>query len=203
MARVPTIFIPGALMDLGGGDPFLNLHREMNRLFDDVIRGGGVPAGSAGGGQASMLLAPHMDVSETDGEIRIQAEMPGVTEQDIDVSLNQDVLTIRGEKKQERKEERQGVHFTERNFGTFQRSLRLPFSINPDQVQARFENGVLTVTLPKGQPQEQVRRIQVQGSQQAQAGIGQHNVSPAQQGSQGTNGGGQQDGAGASGAARD
>ncbi|MFC7557172.1 Hsp20/alpha crystallin family protein [Pseudoroseomonas wenyumeiae] len=136
-----------------------------------------------------MLLAPHMDVSETDGEIRIQAEMPGVTEQDIDVSLNQDVLTIRGEKKQERKEERQGVHFTERNFGTFQRSLRLPFSINPDQVQARFENGVLTVTLPKGQPQEQVHRIQVQGSQQAQAGIGQHNVSPAQQGSQGTNGG--------------
>lgn len=201
MARVPTVFTPGALMGFGGGDPFLTLHREMNRLFDDVVRGGGVPTGSAGGGQTSMLLAPHMDVSETEGEIRIQAEMPGVTEQDIDVSLNQDVLTIRGEKKQERKEERQGVHFTERSFGTFQRSLRLPFSINPDQVQARFENGVLTVTLPKVQPQERVHRIQVQGGQQPQASIGQINATPAQQGTQGANGSSQQEGA-ASGAAQ-
>ena len=133
-----------------------------------------------------MLLAPHMDVSETDKELRLQAELPGVSESDIEVSLNEDVLTIRAEKKQERKEEREGVHFSERAFGTFQRSLRLPFQVNPDQVQARFENGVLSVILPKTQLQERSRRIQIQGTQQ-QASIGQDQAS---QGGQGASSGG-------------
>ena len=160
MARVPSLFSPGGLM--GAGDPFLTLHREMNRLFDDVMRGGGSPSGGQGG--QPTVLAPHMDVSETDKEVRIQAELPGVSENDVELSLNDDVLTIRAEKKQERKEEREGVHISERSFGTFQRSLRLPFQVNPDQVQARFENGVLRVTLPKTAPQERSRRIQIQGS---------------------------------------
>jgi HSP20 family protein len=171
MARVPSLFSPGSLLGTGGSDPFLTLHREMNRLFDDVLRGGPVSSGGQGGSQGGVLLAPHMDVSETDKELRIQAELPGVSENDIDVSLHEDVLTIRAEKKQERKEEREGVHFSERAFGTFQRSLRLPFQVNPDQVQARFANGVLSVTLPKTQPQERSRRIQIQSAQQ-QASIG-------------------------------
>lgn len=171
MARVPSLFSPGSLLGTGGSDPFLTLHREMNRLFDDVLRGGPVSSGGQGGSQGGVLLAPHMDVSETDKELRIQAELPGVSENDIDVSLHEDVLTIRAEKKQERKEEREGVHFSERAFGTFQRSLRLPFQVNPDQVQARFANGVLSVTLPKTQPQERSWRIQIQSAQQ-QASIG-------------------------------
>jgi HSP20 family protein len=173
MARVPSLFSPGGLWGAGGSDPFLTLHQEMNRLFDDVLRGGLVSSGGPGGNQTGALLAPHMEVSETDRELRIQAELPGVSEQDIEVSLNEDVLTIRAEKKQERKEEREGVHFSERSFGTFQRSLRLPFQVNPDQVQARFANGVLSVTLPKMQAQQQSRRIQIQGAgQQAQIGQG-------------------------------
>jgi HSP20 family protein len=125
MARVPSLFSPGSLLGAGAADPFLTLHREMNRLFDDVLRGGPVPEGGQGGSsQGGVLLAPRMDVSETDNEVRIQAELPGVSENDIDVSLNEDLLTIRAEKKQERKEERQGLHFSERSFGTFQRSLR-------------------------------------------------------------------------------
>jgi HSP20 family protein len=172
MARVPSLFSPGSLLGTGGSDPFLTLHREINRLFDDVLHGGPVSSGGQGGSQGGVLLAPHMDVSETDKELRIQAELPGVSENDIDVSLHEDVLTIRAEKKQERKEEREGVHFSERAFGTFQRSLRLPFQVNPDQVQARFANGVLSVTLPKTQPQERSRRIQIQSAQQ-QASIGQ------------------------------
>jgi HSP20 family protein len=172
MARVPSLFSPSSLLGTGGSDPFLTLHREMNRLFDDVLRGGSVSSGRQDGSQGGMLLAPHMDVSETDKELRIQAELPGVSEKDIDVSLNEDVLTIRAEKKQERKEEREGMHFSERAFGTFQRSLRLAFQVNPDQVQARFENGVLSVTLPKAQSQERSRRIQIQGAQQ-QTSIGQ------------------------------
>lgn len=165
MARVPSLFSPGSPLGVGG-DPFLTLHREMNRLFDDVLRGGALPAGGQSGSEGGVLLAPHMDVSETEKELRIRAELPGVSEKDIDISLNDDVLTIRAEKRQERKEEREGVHFSERSFGTFQRSLRLPFQVNPDQVQARFENGVLSVTLPKTQPQERSRRIQVQGAPQ-------------------------------------
>jgi HSP20 family protein len=181
MARVPSLFSPGSLLATGGSDPFLTLHREMNRLFDDVLRGGSVSSGGQGGSQGDVLLAPHMDVSETDKEVRVQAELPGVSENDIDVSLHEEVLTIRAEKKQERKEEREGVHFSERAFGTFQRSLRLPFQLNPDQVQARFENGVLSVTLPKVQPQERSRRIQVQGAQQ-QASIGQDQAGQGGQG---------------------
>jgi len=102
-------------------------------------------------------------VSETEKEIRITAELPGVTEQDIDVSLDDDMLTIRGEKRFERTDEKETFHFVECSYGTFQRSLRLPFAVNPDQVQASFENGVLTVTLPKTGRQERSRRIQVQG----------------------------------------
>jgi HSP20 family protein len=151
------------MMGFGGADPFLTLHREMNRLFDDVMRGGGVATGGQGSSESGVLLAPQMDVTETDKEVRIKAELPGVTDNDVQVSLDENVLTIRAEKRQERRDEREGVHFSERTFGTFQRSLRLPFQVNPDQVRARFENGVLTVTLPKAQPQERSRRIQVQG----------------------------------------
>jgi HSP20 family protein len=162
MALVPSLFTPGSVF--GPTDPFLTLHREMNRLFDDVLRGG--PAATTSGqARTGVLLAPSMDVTETDKEVRIQAELPGVTDKDVDVSLNDDVLTVRAEKRQERKEEREGVHFSERAYGTFQRSLRLPFQVNPDQIQARFENGVLNITLPKAPQHERVRRIQVQGAQ--------------------------------------
>lgn len=106
MARFPTLFSPGSLLGAGGNDPFRTLHREMNRLFDDVLQGGRAPSGAYGGqgsSQGEMLLAPHMDVTETDKELRIDAELPGVSEKDIAVELNEDVLTIRAEKKQDRK----------------------------------------------------------------------------------------------------
>ena len=164
MARNPmTPFRPGGGMV--PGDPFLSLHREMNRLFDDVFRGSGLPAatGSQGQGDVGTFVNASMNVSETDKEIRITAELPGVTEQDIDISLDDDVLTIRGEKKFERTDDKENFHFVERSYGTFQRSLRLPFPVDPEQVQANFENGVLTVTVPKIGRQERTRRIQVQG----------------------------------------
>jgi HSP20 family protein len=147
------------------GDPVLSLHREMNRLFDDVFRGAGLPAatGNQGQGRVGNFVNASMNVSETENEIRITAELLGVTEQDIDVSLDDAVLTIRGEKKFERTDDKENFHFGERSYGTFQRSLRLPYPVNPEQVQARFENGVLTVTVPKTGRQERSRRIQVQG----------------------------------------
>jgi HSP20 family protein len=119
--------------------------------------------GSQGQGDVGNFVNTSINVSETENEIRITAQLPGVTEQDIDVSLDDDVLTIWGEKGFERTDDKENFHFVERSYGTFQRSLRLPFPIDPDQVQARFENGVLTVTVPKTGRQERSRRIQVQG----------------------------------------
>ena len=109
------------------------------------------------------MLMPHIDVSETDRELKICAELPGVSEKDIDVRLEDDVLVIRAEKKFERKDEKENYHFMERSYGTFQRALRLPGPVDPDQVQASFENGVLTVSVPKSEQQERSRRIQIQG----------------------------------------
>jgi HSP20 family protein len=156
-----TPFRPGGLF--WGGDPFLSLHREVNRLFDDALRGG--TPGASGEGQApGGFVNARMNVSETDKEIRVTVELPGVSENDIDVSLDDDLLTIRGEKRIENRDETENFHFVERSFGSFQRSLRLPFSVDPEKVQADFQNGVLTVTLPKTVEQERSRRIQVKGA---------------------------------------
>jgi HSP20 family protein len=168
MARNPLTPFGRAGLFGGGLDPFLNLQREMNRMFDDVFRGPGLPAAGEGQGQGAMtnFINTNINVSETDKEIRISAELPGVTEKDIDVTLEDDVLTIRGEKKFERTEggEKENYHFIERSYGTFQRSLRLPSSVSPEQVNAKFENGVLTVTLPKTAEPERTRKIQIQGA---------------------------------------
>ncbi len=176
MARNPLSPYRGSMLG-SGFDPLFSLHREMNRLFDEVM-GGGLPV--SGGQNSGNIINANMNVSETEHEIRISAEMPGVNEQDIDVSLNDDVLTIRGEKRMERTNEKENFHFVERSYGTFQRSVRLPFSVDPEQVRASFENGVLTVTLPKSAQQERTRRIQVQrgatgrqGAQMLQSARGQ------------------------------
>ena len=142
----------------GAGDPFMSLHREMNRLFDDVFRGAVAPSE----GRETDFVPARMNVSETDNEIRIAAELPGVPSEEVEVTLDNDVVTIRGEKRFERKDEKENFHFVERSYGTFQRSLRLPFPVESDQISARFDNGVLTVTVPKGKAQERSRRIQVQ-----------------------------------------
>lgn len=156
MARNPLSPYRSGLGIYGGTDPFTSLHREMNRLFDDAYRGG------SGVGD---LIQMEIDVSETENEYRVKAELPGVSEDDVDLRLEDNVLTIRGEKKFERTEggEKEDYHFVERSYGTFQRSLRLPTRVDTDNVRADCENGVLTINLPKAQQQEQRRRIQVQG----------------------------------------
>jgi HSP20 family protein len=166
MARTQlSQFRPGGLTERGlGEDPFMSLHREMNRLFDDVFRG--VPTAGSRGVPGGDFVTAHMDVSETENEVRICAELPDVSQDDVEVSLDDDVLTIRGEKKLERKNDKENYHFMERSYGTFQRSLRLPFPVDPDQVQADFNNDVLTVTLPKTKAQDRSRRIQIQGGSQ-------------------------------------
>jgi HSP20 family protein len=151
------------------GDPMF----AFQRLFDDVFRGFSMPAiaGATGAGLGSVMM-PQMDVRETENELRIAVEMPGVSPDDVDIQIDDDLLTIRGEKKLERQEDRENTHFTERAYGTFQRILRLPFKVDATQVQARFDNGVLAVTLPKPSGREASRRISVQSGAQQPSGNG-------------------------------
>ena len=130
-----------------------------------------------------------MNVSEAENEIRITAELPGVSQDDVEIAVDDDVLTIRAEKRLEKKDEKERFHFVERTYGTFQRSLRLPFPVDPEQVRANFENGVLTVTLPKTKAQDRSRRIQIQGGSAAgQNGEAGGQGSGASMGSQGSGG---------------
>src|SRR5882672_3080388 len=138
------------------GDPFLMLRREMEQLFDNVVRGPS-PASSVG----ATVVAPRMDISEDDKEIKVVAEMPGATPDNVEVVIDDDVLTIRGEREQERETSRKNYHLIERSVGVFQRTLRLPAPVSADQVQARFDNGVLTVTIPKTGTKERSRRVQI------------------------------------------
>lgn len=152
-----------ALAPMGGGDPFLTLHRELNRVFDDVFRSSsGTPAAAAA------MVPMHMDVTEDEKAIRIVAELPGVSENDIQVELNDDVLTIRGEKRSQYEDAQH--HVRERMYGAFSRSIQLPFAADPNRLEAGFANGVLTVTVPKEAAQQQVHRIQIRPGASGQSG---------------------------------
>ena len=132
-------------------DPFGMLRSEMDRLFDTFF-GGGLPTFpspfGSGVGRSSMLV-PRIDVKETDKEIIIEAELPGAEEKDISVTLQNGILTLQGEKKIEYDEEKENFRMMERSYGSFQRSLRLPDTVDEDKVEARFDNGILKVSLPK------------------------------------------------------
>jgi HSP20 family protein len=129
----------------GGVSPFLHLQREMKRMFDDLR----FDFGTSLLGEASegALLMPRLEIRESDKDMRVIAELPGVSEKDIDVSLDDDVLTIRAEKQSEHTGEKENTHFSERAFGTFQRSMRLPYRVEPNELKATFADGVLTVTI--------------------------------------------------------
>jgi HSP20 family protein len=143
-------------------DPFLQIRREMNRLFDDVFGGFGLPS-VLGPALRQMPAAPKIDVSETDNEIQVTAEMPGIDQNDVEVLLEDDRLIIRGEKKEERENEDRNYHVRERVQGAFSRTLPLPFAPDPNQVKAEFKNGVMTITIPKPQEVKQKQhRIEVQ-----------------------------------------
>ena len=138
-------------------DPFLTLHREMNRLFDDVFRGFGGPGSSPS--MEGRLAWPKVELSETDKALTVSAELPGMSEKDVQVEIANGVLTIRGEKKAEHKGE--GRYFSERYYGAFERQIPLD-DVQEDKVEAAFKNGVLTVSLPKSDtPRAGVKRIAI------------------------------------------
>jgi Molecular chaperone (small heat shock protein) len=139
-------------------NPFISLQREIDRLFDDFTRG--FPALSTGG---AAELPPNLDVTETDKQIEITAELPGLEEKDVQVNLADNVLTIRGEKKAEKEEKDKAYRLVECSYGSFVRSLELPDGVNADAIKASIDKGVLKVTVPKPAP-VQVKKIDVKAA---------------------------------------
>jgi HSP20 family protein len=132
----------------------------MNRLFEEFFADFERPFSglitSPSFGRVS-AFAPRVDVAETDKEVTITADLPGLDEKDVQVTVDEDLLTIRGSRKDEREEKRKSYHLVERSYGEFHRSIPLPAGLDKDHAKAVFKKGVLTVTLPK-LPEAQSKR---------------------------------------------
>jgi len=136
--------------------PFTQLRREMDRLFDDFFRTpmlGGSGLGGAGPGW------PSLEVKESEDQVTITAELPGMNEKDIELTLQDGMLTLKGEKKSEHQDKDRG--WSERFYGRFERSIALPLGADDEHCEADFRDGVLTVRLPKAQAADQGRRIPI------------------------------------------
>jgi len=137
--------------------PFESLRREVDRLFEDFA--GGLWRSSFGRSffdiepawrsRSAMSTMPAIDVTETDKAYAITAELPGMDEKNVEVKVADDILTIKGEKQEEKEEKTKDYHLSERSFGSFQRAFQVPSGVDTDKIDAKFSKGVLTVTLPK------------------------------------------------------
>ena len=125
---------------------FDRMSREMDRLWNSFSEGGLIKRNDEDG-----VWLPSLDISETKNDLVVKAELPGMDPKDIDISLSNGSLTIKGEKKQEREEKEENYHFIERSYGSFCRSVRLPKEVKHDKVSASFKDGVLKIVLPKSE----------------------------------------------------
>lgn len=149
--------VPSAFRD--EQNPFLALHREMNRLFDEAFHGLDHPTSPFG---SSFWGAgwPNVEIAETEKEIQVTAEVPGLEEKDVEILLEDGVLTLKGEKRTESRDK--DNQFSECFYGHFERRLPLSAEVAEDRVSASFKNGLLRVTLPKTErAQSKVRRIEI------------------------------------------
>jgi HSP20 family protein len=126
-------------------DPFNYLQQQINRMFDDTfaISRGTRPT------ESFSTLAPPVEITESENEVKITAELPGIESKDLDVNLSEESLSIRGEKRHESHGEEKGGQWTEREYGIFERVIPLPTDVKPEEAKAVFKNGVLEITLPK------------------------------------------------------
>ena len=151
--------------------PFESLRREVDRLFEDFTMNPFrlpfrrpafdiEPFWQA----ESWIAAPTVDLVEHDKAFELTAELPGLDEKKVGVKVTNGVLTIKGEKHEDKEEKNKDFHMRERRFGSFERALRIPESVDTDKIEASFKKGVLTVTLPKtAEAQKPVKKIEVKG----------------------------------------
>lgn len=142
-------------------DPLVRMHQEMDRMFDQffgrsLISGSGLRGGP-------LWLKPSVDIAEGRKAYRISMEVPGISEDEIDLSTDGDDLIVSGEKRQEHEEDEEGYHRVERSYGQFRRVLSLPDDADTDGISARFKNGVLDIHVPRRKDGERpgVRRIEI------------------------------------------
>jgi HSP20 family protein len=128
------------------------LQDEMNRMFSDFF--------DETSDTKLSHLAPSLDVVDGKDDIQVHVELPGIAREDVDISLKEDVLTIRGEKKEKKEEKGENRYYVERSYGTFSRTINLPAKVRADQVKASYKDGVLEVSLPKAEG-EKTREVHV------------------------------------------
>jgi HSP20 family protein len=142
---------------------FFGLQGELSRLFDEAF--GGLLGRTGRPGLQVSEWAPTMDVISRDGDLVLQVELPGVRLEDVDVAVQDGMLTISGEHKVEQEEEREDYFVRERRYGSFRRSMALPEGVSEDDIRARFRDGVLEVTLKGAAIEQEPRRIQIAGGE--------------------------------------
>lgn len=138
-------------------EPLGWLRNEFDRLFDDLSFRNFEPS-LLSRGRAGL---PALEMQESDEDYKLMAELPGMTADDVEIDVSDRVLTISGEKKEQRDEKDKGFMFTERSYGRFERQVQLPPAADEDQIEARFENGVLTITIGKDDKAEKRKRIEI------------------------------------------
>ncbi len=140
-------------------NPLAELYQRMNDLFTEFFEdGAGLVRWDPAESGASMIAMPTFDVAETDKDIDVRVELPGLDEKDIEITLDENILTIRGEKKQERTEKKKNYYLSECRYGQFHRAVPLPAGIDRDKAKAAFKKGVLRITLPKTEAAQTDRR---------------------------------------------
>lgn len=132
----------------------LSMQREINNLFDTFFRGSVEDSGLV-----TTAWNPAVDITEHDSTFVVKVELPGVSRDDVRITIQDNMLTIRGEKKQEKEIKGTNAHRTERSYGAFQRTFSLPSSVKADAIEARYADGVLTITLPKA---EEAKRKEIE-----------------------------------------
>jgi HSP20 family protein len=142
------------------------LVEDMDELFDDFFGSGGMSPRielSRGREFGPGTWTPQIEVFERNGQIVVHADLPGLTKDDVQVELGAGELCISGNRRQEHEDRREGYYRSERRYGSFCRTLAIPEGVDPDQMKAKFENGVLEITMPNPEPRTHRRRIDIQG----------------------------------------
>lgn len=149
---------PGKKVSMRHGDdqPIYTLQREMNKVFEDFFR---TPTWDSFESFSNLELSPRVDVTEAEHELVVKVELPGMTEKDVEVSINRDQLSISGEKKEEKEHSEKGWYRMERQFGTFSRTIPLPCDVDKDKAEATFKHGVLSIKMPKTTGQRNVGKV--------------------------------------------
>lgn len=170
MANTPVEVKKSAPAPSGVPDAWRSLRSEMDRLFDRFGSGWGFPsigrmfdaAPSFRYESSFSVPSPAVDITEDDSSYKVTAELPGMSEKEIEVVVSGDTMTLKGEKKQEKEQKEKNFYLSERSYGSFQRSFYVPEGVDRDKIAADFSKGVLTITMPKtAKAVEQQKKIEV------------------------------------------